>query len=173
MTIAFFLHQGQMFAGHLTFQKCVQVFKCPRGYFMTLVYRSPKRKAPPSVSRPDMPPPPELRRAARRLKHSFSAMAKNEYIERLRQVIFQMHKSTSIWVESARVEGIFRGRTSWKGDVEVFDLTDHPKAKRCYGWTFGKPEHLVTVLELPPVADAKSAVKIGVSCQVKKARNQK
>jgi len=137
---------------------------------MSLDYRPPRRKAALSVSRPDMPPPPELRKAARRLKHSLNTMGKNEYIERLRQVIFQMHKTTSIWVESVRVEGIFRGRTQWKGEVEVFELTEHPKAKRCYAWTFGEPEQLVTVLERPPVADAKSAVKLGISCQVKKAR---
>lgn len=137
---------------------------------MTLVYRSPQRKATLPVSRPDLPPSPALIRAAGQLKKTLNSVAKNEYIEHLRQVIFQLHQTTSIWIKSVRVEGIFRGRTPWKGDVEVFDLTDHPKAKRCYGWTFGKPEHLVTVLELPPVTDAKSAVKIGVSCQVRKVK---
>jgi len=56
------------------------------------------------------------------------------------------------------------------GHVEVFDLDGHPKAKRCYGWTYGEPEEFITILELPPVTDAKSAVKVGVACQIKKAR---
>ena len=51
----------------------------------------------------------------------------------------------------------------WHGEVEVFDLTGHPKAKRCYGWTYGEPEEFITILELPPVTDAPSAVKVGVS----------
>ena len=81
-----------------------------------------------------------------------------------------MHKAGSTWVESVRVEEVFRGKTLWKGDVEVFDLTGHPKAKRCYGWTYGEPEEFITILELPPVTDAQSAVKVGVSYQIKKAR---
>ena len=83
-----------------------------------------------------------------------------------------MHKANPIWVESVPVEEIFGGKTLWKGDVEVFDLTNHPKAKRCYGWTYGEPEQFITILELPPVTDAPSAVKVGVSYQIKKARSK-
>ena len=97
-------------------------------------------------------------------------MANKDYIERLKQVIFHLHNASPIWVESVPVEEIFGGKTLWKGDVEVFDLTGHPKAKRCYGWTHGDPEEFITILELPPVTDAKSAVKVGVSYQIKKAR---
>jgi hypothetical protein len=60
-----------------------------------------------------------------------------DYIERLKQVIFHLHKSGANHVGTVPVEEIFRGKTLWKGDVEVFDLTGHPKAKRCYGWTTG------------------------------------
>jgi len=95
-----------------------------------------------------------------------------DYIERLKQVIFHLHKASPIWVESVPVEEIFVGKTLWKGDVEVFDLTGHPKAKRCYGWTHGEPEEFITILELPPVTDAQSAVKVGVSYQIKKARGK-
>jgi hypothetical protein len=35
---------------------------------------------------------------------------------------------------------------------------------------YGEPEELITILELPPVADAQSAVKVGVAYQIKKAR---
>ena len=62
------------------------------------------------------------------------------------------------------------GKTLWQGDVEVFDLTGHPTAKRCYGWTYGEPEEFITILELPPVTDAQSAVKVGVAYQIKKQR---
>ena len=81
-----------------------------------------------------------------------------------------MHKADPKHVGTVPVEEIFKGQTLWKGDVEVFDLTGHPKAKRCYGWTHGEPEEFITILELPPVTDAKSAVKVGVSYQIKKAR---
>ena len=98
-------------------------------------------------------------------------MANKDYIERLAQVIFHLHKASPTWVESVPVDEIFNGKTIWKGDVEVFDLTGHPKAKRCYGWTYGEPEEFITILEIPPVTDAKSAVKVGVSYQIKKARS--
>ncbi|MEO6182712.1 MAG: hypothetical protein ABIP76_06255 [Verrucomicrobiota bacterium] len=45
-------------------------------------------------------------------------MASKEYIERLQMV---------------------RGETVWKGDVEVFYPTGHPRAQRCYGWFYGEP----------------------------------
>jgi hypothetical protein len=67
------------------------------------------------------------------------------------------------------VEEVFNGKTLWKGDVEMFALTGHPKAKYCCGWTHGDPEEFVTILELPPVTDAKSAVKVDVSHHIKKA----
>jgi len=97
-------------------------------------------------------------------------VANKTYIERLEQVIFHLHKADPKHVGTVPVEEIFKGQTLWKGDVEVFDLTGHPKAKRCYGWTHGEPEEFITILELPPVTDAKSAVKVGVSYQIKKAR---
>ena len=83
-----------------------------------------------------------------------------------------MHKADPKHVGTVPVEEIFRGQTLWKGDVEVFDLTGHPKAKRCYGWTYGEPEEFITIIELPPVTDAKSAVKVGVAYQIKKARGK-
>ena len=97
-------------------------------------------------------------------------MANKKYIERLQMVIFQLHGCDSKHVESVPVHEVFHGKTVWQGDVEVFDLIHHPLAKRCYGWTYGEPEEFITILELPPVTDAQSAVKVGVSYQIKKAR---
>jgi hypothetical protein len=97
-------------------------------------------------------------------------VANKNYIERLQQVIFHLHKTDSKHVGTVPVEEVFSGKTLWKGDVEVFDLTSHAKAKRCYGWTYGEPEQFITILEIPPVTDAQSAVKVGVAYQIKKAR---
>jgi hypothetical protein len=51
---------------------------------------------------------------------------------------------------------------------EVFDLHGHPKAKRAYGWYHldGKndeEERFVTVLEIPPVESALTAVRVASS----------
>jgi len=54
--------------------------------------------------------------------------------------------------------------------VEVFELLDHPKTNRCYGWSYGEPEEFITILELPPVNSAQSAVKVGIAHQIRKTR---
>jgi len=61
------------------------------------------------------------------------------------------------------VHEVFQGRTVWQGEVEVFDLTGRPKAKRAYGWSHreGKNdegERFVAVLEIPPVVSPVTAV---------------
>jgi hypothetical protein len=98
---------------------------------------------------------------------------KRDYIERLKSVILHLHACQASWLESVPVHEVFRDKTVWKGDVEVFALTGHPKAKRCYGWSYGEPEQFITILELPPVDSAQAAVKVGVAYQVKQARKGK
>jgi len=65
------------------------------------------------------------------------------------------------------VHEVFRGETVWKGEVEVYDLTGHPKAKRAYAWSHldGKGddrERFVAVLEIPPVESAVTAVRVQI-----------
>ena len=84
----------------------------------------------------------------------------------------QLHNCGAVHGATVPVHEIFQGKTLWQGDVEVFDLNGHPKAKRAYAWSYGEPEEIITILELPPVTDAPSAVKVGVSYQIKKARKK-
>ena len=46
----------------------------------------------------------------------------------------------------------------------------HPKAKRCYAWSFteGKQTRFVTVLEIPPVESAQTAVRAAIAGEAKK-----
>ncbi|HWN94888.1 MAG TPA: hypothetical protein VNT99_07635 [Methylomirabilota bacterium] len=97
-------------------------------------------------------------------------MASKEYIERLKLTVEHLHKCSAVHVRTAPVHEVFQGQTAWKGDVEVFDISGHPKAKRCYGWTYGEPEEFITILELPPVDSPESAVKVGVAYQIKKGK---
>jgi hypothetical protein len=60
---------------------------------------------------------------------------KQEYLARLQMAIEHLHKCRAEWRETVPVHEMFQGQTVWQGDVEVFDLTGHPKAKRCYGWS--------------------------------------
>ncbi len=100
-------------------------------------------------------------------------MASKEYIERLQMVIRHLHKCDAEHLETVPVKEVFRGRTIWEGDVEVFAVSGHPLAKKCYGWSYneGKPdEHFTSVLELPPVKSAHDAVKVAIAAEVKNAK---
>jgi hypothetical protein len=49
-------------------------------------------------------------------------------------MISQLHNCGATYVKTVSVHEVLRGETVWQGDVEMFDLTGHPKAKRAYAW---------------------------------------
>jgi len=106
------------------------------------------------------------------MEEPIKTVAKTDYLSRLQVAIMQSHDCGATWCKSVYVEEVSRGEVVWSGKVEVFDLTGHPKAKRCHGWRYGDPEQFITILELPPVTDAYSAVKVGVSHQIKKGEGK-
>jgi hypothetical protein len=67
-----------------------------------------------------------------------------------------VHVGTEIVVE------FFRDGVAWNGLVEIFDLKGHPKAKRCYAWSYPVTDdtQCVTVLKTRPVDSAESAVRV-------------
>ncbi len=88
----------------------------------------------------------------------------SERIEQLGQAVETMHKCKARQIESKPVIELLRGEVAWDGVVEVFKLTGHPHAKRCYAWSYmdkGEPQY-VTVLEIPHVDSAETAVKIAI-----------
>lgn len=68
---------------------------------------------------------------------------------------------------------VFQGKTAWEGDVAVFDLLARPKAKRCYAWGY-PPEDMATereiftVIDLPPVDSAETAIKFALAAHARK-----
>ena len=102
-------------------------------------------------------------------------MANNEYIESLKHVIKRLHGCEAEWERTAPVHEVFRGQTVWKGEIEVFSLTGHPKAKRCYAWAHragpnNKDARAVTVLELPPVESPETALRASIVADSKKQK---
>ena len=98
---------------------------------------------------------------------------KQDYLDRLQVTVQQLHNCGAVWRESVPVTEIFGGKTIWKGEVEVFDLTGHPKANRAYGWSHpdgvdNKTERFVAVLEIPPVDSPEVAVKMAIYSDIKK-----
>ena len=65
------------------------------------------------------------------------------------------------------VHETFQGKTVWERYVEVFNVINHPKAKRAYAWAqldgpTDDQTRFIAVLELPPVKDAKTAVQASI-----------
>jgi hypothetical protein len=87
--------------------------------------------------------------------------SKQDYLTRLQVVIERLHDCGANHRETVSIHEVFQGRTVWKGEVEVFDLYAHDKAKVCYGWSHpkGKGERLVVVLQVSPVISPETAVK--------------
>lgn len=98
---------------------------------------------------------------------------KRDYLDRLQLAAQEMLKCGAHWLRTEPVHEILRGKTVWRGEVEVFGLIGHPKAKRAYVWSrqaSDKDARLVAVLEIQPVIDPQSAVKAAIAAEVENGR---
>ena len=92
---------------------------------------------------------------------------KQDYLARVQVAVSQLHNCDATYVRTVPVHEVFRGETVWEGDVEVFDLHGHPNAKRAYAWSHldganDERTRFVTVLEIPPVVSAETAVRVQI-----------
>jgi hypothetical protein len=116
------------------------------------------------------------KRANGALRNWLNAVAnKPEYIGMVKLAVEHLHNCGAVHRATVPVHEVFRGQTVWQGDVEVFDLIGHPKAKRAYAWSHldgAKDERtrFVAVLEIPPVESAETAVRVQI---VKDAKGKK
>lgn len=87
-------------------------------------------------------------------------------IDALKKAILDLHGCKATWVKSVPVKEIFEGETVWEGIVQVFDLIDHPKAKRCYAWSHElkglKKRKFFAVLQQGPVDSPQAAVRAAI-----------
>ncbi len=86
--------------------------------------------------------------------------------EALSEAIYNLHGCKSTWIESVPVKETFEGEAVWEGVVQVFELIDHPKSKKCYAWSYqaddsGKRK-FVAVLHQEPVNSPISAVRAAI-----------
>jgi hypothetical protein len=98
-------------------------------------------------------------------------MPRPEYIAKLQKAIRETEHCESDHRTSIHVTEFFKGEIACDGDVEVFDLIDHPQANRCYAWSYeqDRATHATVVLKLPPVDSPQTAVKVAIAA---KARGQ-
>ena len=96
----------------------------------------------------------------------------NETGIELQNAILNLHGCKATWIKSVPVKEIFEGEVVWEGVVQVFDLIDHPTAKKCYAWSYqvdntGK-RRFVVVLHQNPVKSPVDAVKAFIVNEYKK-----
>jgi hypothetical protein len=100
--------------------------------------------------------------------------SKLDFLDRLKSAIEGLHKCSACYLRTQAVEETVRGKTLWIGDVEVFALTGHPRAKICYAWSSRKrkndkdEERVFAVLEIPPVNSPQTAVRASIVSDAKK-----
>lgn len=93
----------------------------------------------------------------------------NERLRKLKEAVEHAHGCEAEHTVTLPVLERFQGQTIWEGVVSEFALTGHPKAKRCYAWSYeqGTETHYTTVLELPPVTGPHSAVQVSIAAQAR------
>ncbi len=86
-----------------------------------------------------------------------------------------MHGCKAVHVSTVPVKETFDGQTVWEGEVEVFNVSGHPRAFQCYAWAYqgddGRTKY-TAVLRLPPVQSPQDAVKAAIVAQVKDERKE-
>ena len=66
------------------------------------------------------------------------------YIQAIKAAFRLHHHCDATHLETVPVIETFNGRPVWEGDVEVFQIHGHPKAKRGYGWGFREGDNIET-----------------------------
>ena len=89
----------------------------------------------------------------------------SDYFDSLEAAIIIGHKCQAVHRATAFVhERTEYGLTIWKGNVEIFDLKDHPTATACYAWSYGQPDRsrIFTILGNKIINSAQKAVQAAV-----------
>lgn len=93
----------------------------------------------------------------------------DNYLVRLQNAIRRLNSCESKYVETVTVSQpflSFRHNTVWQGEVAVFEVYGHPKARRAYAWVNNEETRYVVVLEIPPVSSPQTAVQAAMAAQI-------
>lgn len=89
---------------------------------------------------------------------------REEQLKRLKIAVERSHNCFATYHESVSVYELINDEL-WDGEVEVFRITNHPRATWCYAWSYkeGNEEKIATVLQVPPVISPGAAVRISLA----------
>src|SRR3954447_4926437 len=97
---------------------------------------------------------------------------RDQYLLQLGAAIQQLHGSPSKHLETVEVKELFREKVVWEGQVEVFELLEHPKAKFCYAWKYKdkntQGERIAAIPGLRLIRSASEAVKTFIMAENRK-----
>ncbi len=98
-----------------------------------------------------------------------------DYLAELKSTICRLYQCQASHSRRESVREVANGQVMWEGNVEVFALLGHDEALRCYAWGHlhedGKWE-ITTVLAIPPVVSASSAVIAAFAARVKEQEHE-
>ena len=95
-----------------------------------------------------------------------------EYTSKLQVAVQRLFNCEAIFSTTVPIREEVNGEILWEGEVKVFDLIGHPKARRCYAWTHPNDKsRTVAVLEIPPVTTALAAVKASLIAATKQRKS--
>lgn len=84
----------------------------------------------------------------------------------LKDAVEAMHECDGAHISTAKVQEIFEHEIAWQGEVEIYELTGHPKAETAYAWSYedddGETQY-VAVLKIPPVETPSDAVRAAIA----------
>ena len=83
----------------------------------------------------------------------------------LKRGIELQHGGIATLAQSVPVKETHNGQIVWEGVVHVFDLADHPKAKRAYAWSYDLPDgkrRFFAVLHMGPIKSPADAVRAAI-----------
>lgn len=100
-----------------------------------------------------------------------NTLVDHNYIARLQNAIRQLNRCESKYVESVVVSETTPGLAEsafGEGEVAIFEIYEHPQAKRAYAWSYraGNQTRFVVVLEIPPVTSPQTAVEAAIAAQI-------
>jgi hypothetical protein len=87
----------------------------------------------------------------------------------LQSAIHQLHNCEAVHQKTVFVDEKFQGSAIWQGDIEVFELMGHPKAKRCFAWFHsdpGKGVRPVALLERWPIISPQAAIRFAIAFDI-------
>ena len=84
-------------------------------------------------------------------------------IPEFQNAIQATHGCRSSFREKVRVHEKFGSQTAWEGEVLIFDLMDHPTAKKCYAWSVDG--RVTAVLHEGRVDSPQAAVRAAIAAE--------